>query len=243
MRNVMKVSFLYKDKIIEFEIIYKKRKTMSIEIDPLGLVKVKAPLGVSQDYILKCVQNKANWILKKQQEMKNINHKRVVRKISDGETLLYLGKEYPIKLLLKLGSKKIQVHFIKEKEMFLIITNDLDEVKIKFEIQQWYRKKSFEKLKERVDYFERYFDKKVKSIQVKEQKRRWASCTYDNRILFNWRNIMAPSEVFDYIVVHEMCHMDFKDHSKNFWNRVKEIMPEYKNNHMWLKINGIRMVL
>ena len=142
----MILSFLYEDKIIEFEIIYSKRKTMSIEIDTSGLIKVKAPKGVPKKYILKSVQDKAHWIIEKQQQMKNINNKRIFRKISDGETLLYLGKECPIKLMLKIGSKEIEVNFIEESESFLIITNTLDEDTIKIQIQKWYKEKSLEKL-------------------------------------------------------------------------------------------------
>ncbi len=87
------------------------------------------------------------------------------------------------------------------------------------------------------------FKDKVTDIKVKEQKRRWASCTGKNAILFNWRISMARADVLDYIVVHEMCHMDHRNHSKYFWNRVEEIMPNYKEKHEWLKINGMNLYL
>ena len=237
------MNVLYKDVIIEFEIIYKKRKTLCMEIDIEGHIRVISPIGISKEYIEKRVKDKAQWIIKKQKEMKSLGEKKITRRISDGETLMYLGIECKIKIIFKIGLKKINIKFIEDNESFLIITGTLDENKIKFEIEKWYRQKSLEKLMERVKYYEKYFDKRIKSVKVKEQKRRWASCTYDNRILFNWRNIMAPPKVFDYIVIHEMCHMDFKDHSKNFWNRVEEIMPDYKKYHNWLKENGIMMVL
>ena len=108
-------------------------------------------------------------------------------------------------------------------------------------MENWYREKTLSKVKERVNYYKNYFKDEVKDIKVKEQKKRWASCTAKNELLFNWRCVMAPSNILDYIVVHEMCHMEFKNHSKDFWNRVCSVMPDYDSRRSWLRNNGIRM--
>ena len=100
-----------------------------------------------------------------------------------------------------------------------------------------------ELVKKKIQLYENCFEDKVTQIRVKEQKRRWASCTGKNAILFNWRCSMAREDVVEYIVVHEMCHFEHKDHSKNFWNRVESIMPDYKEKHEYLKVNGINMYL
>jgi len=90
-------------------------------------------------------------------------------------------------------------------------------------------------------YYEGYFKDEVKDVKVKEQKKRWASCTVNNELLFNWRCVMPPSHVLDYIVVHEMCHMEYKNHSKDFWHRVCSVIPDYDARKQWLRNNGIRM--
>ena len=66
----------------------------------------------------------------------------------------------------------------------------------------------------------------------------WGSCTYKNDLALNYKLIMAPPDVLDYVVVHEMCHMEHKNHSKNFWNRVSSIMIDYKEKRNWLKEHG-----
>lgn len=88
--------------------------------------------------------------------------------------------------------------------------------------------KAQEVVRERVQYYQRFFSKTPKAIKIKEQKKRWGSCTYQNELLFNWRIIMARSDALDYIVVHEMCHRVHKDHSKNYWNPVASVLPDYE---------------
>lgn len=126
---------------------------------------------------------------------------------------------------------------------FIIHTNTLEQDRIKLVLEKWYRTRTLEIVKRKIDYYQINFKDKVTDIKVKEQKRRWASCTGKNAILFNWRCSMVREDVLDYIVVHEMCHIDHKNHSKNFWNRVEELMPDYREKHEWLKVNGINITI
>ena len=276
----MKLKFEYKNKEIEFDIVRRKRKTISIKIEEDGQVAVSAPLKINKEYILKVVYSKAEWIIKKQDEIRERSTNKVTREISEGSTLMYLGEEYPLHLVLDKGRKNIVVELInsdcddlKSKKLFIdksyhnvheklinkpqnvflnkadlvnkfiIRTNTLEDDKIKIALEKWYRAETLNIVTKRIDYYADNFKDKVTNIRVKEQKRRWASCTGENAILFNWRISMARADVIDYIVVHEMCHMDHRDHSKYFWNRVEEIMPNYKEKHEWLKINGMNLFL
>lgn len=136
--------------------------------------------------------------------------------------------------------------FISKEQLankFIIHTNTKDEEKIKLSLEKWYRERTMEIVKERIQYYADNFKDKVSNIKVKEQKRRWASCTGKNEILFNWRISMAGLDVIDYIVVHEMCHMDHRNHSREFWSRVKEVMPDYEEKHEWLKLNGMNLYI
>nr|WP_207789036.1 M48 family metallopeptidase [Neobacillus terrae] len=98
-----------------------------------------------------------------------------------------------------------------------------------------------QKVTERINYYQHYFKKKPSSIKVKEQQKRWASCTSKDELLFNWRCVMAPSPVLDYIVVHEMCHMLFKNHSQNFWDLLASVLCDYERRKEWLRNFGVRM--
>lgn len=236
----MKSKITYGNDEIEFDIVRKKRKTICIKIEEDGEVLVSAPLRISKEYIMLVVKNRAGWIIDKQKEVKMRGSQKVKREFEQGSTFMYLGKEYPTKIVFNQYRKNI---FISFNEEFLIYTNTMDEEKLKLALEKWYRQETLQIVTKRIDFYANNFKDKVTDIKVKEQKRRWASCTGKNSILFNWRICMARPDVIDYIVVHEMCHMDHRNHSKFFWNRVAEIMPDYKEKHEWLKINGMNLYI
>lgn len=264
----MKLNLKHRNKEIEFSIVRRKRKTICIKIEESGNVIVSAPLRVSKQYILNVVQDKADWIIEKQIEIQKRGSKKISRDIAEGTTFMYLGKEYPFYLIFEKYRKNISVEFktitkselknfnfykitinskVKEdilpSPIFIIRTNTMEEEKIKMAMEKWYRAETLKIVTERINYYADNFKDKVTEIRVKEQKRRWASCTGKNAVLFNWRISMARADVIDYIVIHEMCHMDHRNHSKYFWNRVAEIMPDYREKHEWLKMNGINLTL
>jgi len=266
----MKLNFEHKNKEIEFNIIRRNRKTICIKIEENAQVVVSAPLKVSKQFILDIVQNKADWIIAKQIEIKKRGSKKVSREIAEGSTFMYLGKEYPLQLIFQGNRRNIAVEFSNEassnnefnkhapsdiganlenkdgflqSQGFIINTNTMDEEKLKIALEKWYRAETLKIVTKRIDYYSDNFKDKVTDIKVKEQKKRWASCTGKNAILFNWRISMARADVIDYIVVHEMCHMDYRNHSKYFWNRVAEIMPSFKEKHEWLRVNGMNLYI
>ncbi|MDD3223793.1 MAG: SprT family zinc-dependent metalloprotease [Clostridium sp.] len=232
----MKLNFIYAGTNIEFELIYSKRKTMQISIEPAGKITVKAPFGISSDTIISAVKNKAPWILKKLTLFKNMDIKPA-HKYTSGEKFLYLGSEIELKVEISNMLKEAYI----ENNKLIVTVKSAEPKLIRNSIEKLYRQKTMEKVTAKVNYFQKYFDTHPRNIKVKEQKRRWASCTYYNDLLFNYRCSMAKETVIDYIVVHEMCHMPFKNHSKDFWNLVGTIIPTYNKSKEWLKINGINM--
>ena len=235
----MELKFDYGSRIITFNLIYRKRKTMSIEVETKGEVTVIAPVGTSTDDIVEKVKSRAGWIVSKQYESKFINDTKIKREAVSGESYMYLGRNYSLDIRVDENIDNISVKLFQGK--FVVNTYIKDEDLIKKAMENWYREKTLAKVKERVSYYSSYFNNEVTTVKVKEQKKRWASCTSKNELLFNWRCVMAPVFVLDYIVVHEMCHMEYKNHSKDFWNRVYAVMPDYEVRKSWLKNNGIKM--
>ena len=235
----MEFKFEYGSRIITFNLIYRKRKTMSIEVETTREVTVIAPVGTSTDDIVEKVKSRAGWIVSKQYESKFIDDKKIKREAVSGESYMYLGRNYSLDIRVDENIDNISVKLFQGK--FVVNTYTKDEDLIKKAMENWYREKTLAKVKERVSYYSSYFNNEVTTVKVKEQKKRWASCTSKNELLFNWRCVMAPVFVLDYIVVHEMCHMEYKNHSKDFWNRVYAVMPDYEVRKSWLKNNGIKM--
>lgn len=237
----MKLGFKFGTKYVEFTVSFSNRKTLAIEVETNGKVNVVAPMGVSEEKIIKKVKSKAKWIVQKQYEVRNINVNKINREAVNGESYLYLGRNYTLQLMIKEDTNKIEVKLFRGK--FIVITPSKDEEKIKLALEEWYREKTLQKINDRIKYYKHFFNKEPKTIKVKEQKKRWASCTSKNELLFNWRCAMAPAYIIDYIVVHEMCHMYHKDHSKEFWNMVSNVMPDYEGRREWLRDNGIKLNL
>lgn len=234
----MKLGFQYGTKYIDFNVVFKERKTMSIEVEPSGEVNVSSPLGVTEDIILDKVKSKANWIVQKQYEVQSININKINREVVSGESYLYLGRNYSLQIE-DINTKDINVKLFRCK--FIISTYTRNQDKIKLALENWYREKTLLRVNERVNYYKQYFNIRPKDIKVKEQKKRWASCTSNNELLFNWRCSMAPANILDYIVLHEMTHMIYKDHSQEFWDRMAAVMPDYEVRKEWLRNNGIKL--
>ena len=93
----------------------------------------------------------------------------------------------------------------------------------------------------RVSYFARLMGVSYRNITIREQKTRWGSCSSEKNLNFNWKLILAPPEVLDYVVIHELCHLKEMNHSKAFWDEVEKVMPEYETYKLWLKENGWRL--
>lgn len=233
----------YAGTVIKYTIEKRKRKTISIQINTNGDVKVVTPINVNREYISDIVLRKGKWILETREKVLKKLDTKVIRKIKDGSTFLFLGKEYPLHLIYDYSLKHIEVSLNENEGRFVIKANTEDEEKIKKSLEKWYRAKTMEIVLEKIKKYQDKFKDKVTEVKVKEQKRRWASCTYKNAILFNWRCSMAREDVVEYIVVHEMCHFDYKNHSKDFWDRVAEIIPDYKEKHEYLRKNGMNFYI
>lgn len=96
---------------------------------------------------------------------------------------------------------------------------------------------------EKVAYYARIMDVSYGRISVRRQKTRWGSCSREGNLNFNVLLMMAPPEVLDYVVVHELCHRIEMNHSPRFWNQVERVLPDYKKERKWLKEHGNQLML
>lgn len=235
----MEVTFMHKNREIKFNIIYRKRKTMSLEIKRDGIINVIAPNGLDKTFIVDKVKNKSDWIIKKLDEIEVLNNNRYIRSYESGDIFLYLGNEYILEVLVDKSTIGTSVSL--ENNKLIVRSNSNNKDVIQRALKNWYTDETLGIVKERINYYKLFFEDTVTSIKIKDQKSRWASCTYKNEILFNLRCSMMPIQIIDYIVVHEMCHMEHRNHSKDFYLAVERILPDYKERVKWLKNNGVRM--
>lgn len=226
---------------IKVLIIRKKRKTISIKVSEDCKIVVSAPLFISDGRIKEILMEKDAWILENLRVMED--RKKEVKDFKEG--ILYLGNRYKLNLhRIKFKASKI----IFDKESFNIYIPETNDDRQSYELikdvmTKWYRDKAEVIFRQRADYYAGRLEVSVNRISVKDQKSRWGSCSSMGNINLNYRLIMAPMEIIDYVIVHELCHLVYMNHSKEFWKLVEDFCPRYKEYKEWLKINGNKLKL
>ncbi|MBE3127600.1 MAG: M48 family metallopeptidase, partial [Candidatus Atribacteria bacterium] len=102
----------------------------------------------------------------------------------------------------------------------------------------WYKRRAYETISRRVRLYAQKRGFKYNKINITNARKRWGSCSHQGNLSFTWRLTMAPLPIIDSVVVHELVHLELKNHSKAFWNKVGILDPEYKEHKEWLKNNG-----
>lgn len=219
-------------------IVIKKsnRKTVSIFIERDGTVSARVPERLSTEEILGVLKAKEYQIHKNLAEWIQLNETQVIREFVNGQSFLYLGRNYRLKLVDEsLG--EILFH----KGYFLLSKSDIPKAKELF--IDFYKVKLNEKLLSLVKRYEKQLSVKPFDIKVMELQNRWASCTTKGNVNFHWKCAMAPINVIQYIVVHELTHLIHHNHTTAFWNEIDKVIPNYEKQVEWLKRNGAGMDL
>jgi len=213
-----------------------RRKTVSIFIERNGSVKVLAPVTASDEKIEAAIKSKEYQIFSKLAKWKELNQGKVYREFVNGQSFLYLGRNYRLKIFENQDVPlKISGGFFHLDKKYL--------PKADKAFKEFYREKAEQKIHERLKWVEEKFTHKPTSIRVLELQNRWASWTPKNGLNFNWKCIMAPVSVLDYIIIHEMVHLKYPNHSPAFWNELEKKMPNFREYENWLKQNGVKMAL
>ena len=112
---------------------------------------------------------------------------------------------------------------------------------IKEGLAKWYYSRASEILLQRAKRYSELLSLVPTKILVRNQQKRWGSCSRSGILRFNWRTALAPISIIDYVVVHEICHLKEKNHSGEFWKQVSLVIPNYKKRRQWLRDNSVGM--
>ena len=217
-------------------IIRTKRKTIAIVVQTDGRVVVRAPLKANKKQIEAFVASKIAWIEKHRTRIQQAAPPKPPRQFAEGETFLYLGKSYPLAInpLLPEGFTWTNSGFHLRQDLHPGAA-DL--------FVRWYQHKARQVFTERVSWYARRYQFQPAKIRITSARTRWGSCSSRGTLSFTWRLVMAPIEIIDYVVVHELAHLLERNHGPNFWREVEKIVPDYKQKREWLKQNGHRLNL
>ncbi|MEK4713331.1 M48 family metallopeptidase [Sporosarcina sp. FSL K6-5500] len=211
------------NEIIEFNVQYGNRKKLAIQIDSFGFITVKAPNDTSKEMIVSAIESKGKRILEKIHEIEVAREAPKAREYHAQGKFLYLGKD----------------RFLHE----LIDSSELNEEVLKRNLKKFYIASCRSIIEERIKIYQKQLKVKPKIIEIVESKAKWGSCSSDKKLTFNYRLAMAPVEVIDYVIIHELCHILHMNHDRSFWRRVGSIMPDYKEKEEYLARHGYSMSL
>lgn len=212
-----------------------RKKSMHIVIERDGTVSVQVPESIDDERIMSILQAKEYEIHKKLIHWKELNKEQIERAFVPGQSFMYLGKNYNLQivsgqktnLLLKDGKFLLSDQCVSPRDAFV----------------KFYKKQAKLKIAERLQVYKDSVNKMPGKVEVRELPTRWASCTPAGNIYFNWKCVMAPMVVLDYLIIHELVHLEFPNHSRAFWDKVSILCPNYQQQEMWLKRNGVRMTI
>ncbi len=218
-----------------------RKKTASIEVNG-GIAKVTVPEHLSDQRLNSLIKKRSVWI-KQKIAILSASPLRKPKEYVSGEVFQYLGRNYRLKRLLgpiegvRMKSGQLQVTVAQGS------TNALTEASVRSSLNTWYETHALAKLTEKTHKYAAILGVDVGNITVKDYKARWGSCFPSGDIAYNWRIIMAPHHIIDYVVVHELCHLREQNHSPKYWRHVESVIGDYKYRREWLKVYGASLVI
>lgn len=222
-----KRSIVYGRKSIDYSLFYCDRKTMEIAVHPDNTVIVKAPVDSDISLIEKKLIKRARWLLRQLNYFRQFNPKTPDRCYVNGETHLYLGKQYRLKLTE--GSE----NSVKLTRGFFHITTRHTPTPViaKKLLNKWYLEKAQVQFKESMNRcWQKFngFDFSKPKISIKRMQKRWGSLSDKGTVILNTDLIRAPKECIDYVVTHELCHLQYNDHSPEFYRLLDSVIPSWE---------------
>jgi len=209
--------------IIDVHVQYGNGKKMSIHIDVSGFITVKAPKGTSDERVARAVELHGKWIREKIDGLAKARALPKAKEYQEQGTFLYLGKTYLLHELIETGES--------------------NEEELRHRLKKFYFASCKKIIGERIEGYQTQLKVKPKSIEIVESKTKWGSCSASKKLTFNYRLAMAPLDVIDYVIIHELCHLLHMNHDRSFWRRVGSIMPDYKAKQDYLDRHGQAMTL
>ena len=215
---------------MKYNIKYSKRKTISISVDEDGSVLVKAPYKVTIGEVEKVLAKHSKWIEKKIIQVKN-------REKLPEDIILFLGEEKKLNINIQKNLNKEYILYANDEFTAYVTCKEHVKVVLKRYLIEVARNVINKKIKK----YSLKLGVSPNTIRMKDTKTRWGSCSYVNNLNFNYRLIMAREDVLEYVVLHEMCHIIYKNHSAEFYSLIESMMKDYREKEIYLRENGYKM--
>ncbi len=220
---------------LEFEVrLSDRRKTLQVTVDRAGELVLAAPTGVDDTKLRDFVRSKRYWIYKKLAEKEQLQRPIPRKEYVDGEGFLYLGRSYRLKLV---DDQKEPLKMANGR--FLLRRDLADQGRNHF--IRWYSSRGKDWLTAKVNEYCSRMEVDPAGVKVQDLGYRWGSCGKGNWLYFNWKTMLLPRTIAEYVVVHELVHLHEAHHTPEFWRRLERAMPDYERRKWWLAGHGIEV--
>lgn len=217
------------------------RSTIAMTVHPDGTVSAVAPTRIRRTKIAEAVATKAKWILRQQEYFRH-QHNGYAKQFVSGESFFYLGRQYKLKVKQTETSRPPSQAQLVRGQLLVVAPRRTDAATrstvVRYSLSRWYRDKARELIPPMTARFSRRLGLSPPTIQIREMKQRWGSAGANGRVSFNWRILMAPRRLIEYVVAHELCHCKHPNHSRDFWRLLERTMPDYETRRVELAIVG-----
>ena len=219
----------YGDALIRYRVVRSPRrhKTIEVTVDEPGLVTVSAPVATPTERLEATVRRRAGWIVRHNGAAAPAP---TAHRFVSGESLPYLGR--PVRLTVQpTDDDGVAIrfhHWQFDVDVPRALDGEERRTRVRTAFEAWYRERAALKLPPRVDRIASLLGVRPKAILVRDQRSRWASCAADGTLRFNWRAVMAPPAVLDYLVAHELAHLRVRGHTPEYWAVVAQAAPDYR---------------
>jgi len=227
----------YGNSIIKYNVVKsKRRKTSEIRVDESG-VEIRTPIIKKDSEIQELIDEKKQWIFKKQLEFKDRKKQRDKNLYKN--IIIYFGKDVPLKI--KTRQKNEKIHYSKN-QFIIYLKTEYSKKRIQNLYEKWLLEKACKYLVNRTEKIAQKTGIKHSQVIVKSLKSRWGSATNEGVINLNSKLLKSPKAVIDYIIIHELCHLKIGNHSTSFWSLVERHCPDFQTHRNWLEDDGITIL-
>jgi predicted metal-dependent hydrolase len=182
------------------------------------------------------VREKQPWIERTLRRLAQSQAEFPPARLEPGGEVPYLGER--LELRVRVEPWRVRTHVARRGQLLHVAVGEPGEAALREALERWYRRRARTEVEPRLKRAARRAGAGYKSLQIRGQRTRWASCSANGAMSFNWRLLLAPAEILDYVVEHEVVHLEVLDHSDRFWATLAARCPDWRRHESWLRRHG-----
>ncbi len=199
-------------------------------------VEVVVPRRMALRNVEPFVAEKRPWIERTLRRMREAERESPDVTLTDGGSVPYLGEQLALRVRVEPG--RVRAHVARRGDVLFVKVGEPGRDAIRDALESWYRRRARVEVAPRIDAAVARAGTRYTRLSIRGQRTRWASCSSSGAMSFNWRLLLAPAEILDYVVEHEVAHLEMLDHSRRFWSLVARRSPRYREHERWLRMHG-----